>query len=233
MKKIYIPSEEELQKIQFYNGNIYKYLTVKAIEGILMDGIKFPPKGRLKGQFSYVKENPEITRGVCLLYPEELVYAPFTRLDFDLCKDIIYAEHKSENLDNIKFFDNAILDNHLIIGYVIDKLYEILKTNPRYRYDYENDNKLLDDIFNRKIALSKIHMNDILKKLFSIEPAYVIMLDNKIPFGIIESFLADAIDEYAARYHVMKSLGTEYIGKDILTNKDKNVKRLIRVMKQD
>ena len=233
MKKVYMPTTEELKIMASYNANIYKYLTVKAIEAIIIDGINYPHKGKLEHQFKYVKENPDIARGVCLLYPEEIKHSEIAKLDFELCKNIIFNKDKHNNLDDIRYFDDAILDNYLIFEYAINELYDTLSNNPKYRYTYLDDNKLLDDIFSNNISKEKaIYKNIVFQKLASIEPAYILKLGNNVPYGIIEKYYQEAINGYANRYYIDASLGTEFIGKDILTNKTEDVKRLVRTIHQ-
>ena len=233
MKKVYIPTENELKIMQSYNANIYKYMTVKAIEAIIIDGINYPRKGKLEHQFKYVKENPDIARGVCLLYPEEINYSEVAKFDFDLCKSIIFNRDKPNNLDNINYFDKTILDNYLIFEYVVAELYDNMHKNPKYRYTYKDNNKLLDDIFSNNIPFEKaIYKESIFIKLASLEPAYILKLGSSLPFGIIENYYKNAINEYAKRYHIDDTLGNEFISKDIISNKNDNVKRLVRTMKQ-
>ena len=93
--------------------------------------------------------------------------------------------------------------------------------------------KLLDDIF-----LGRVNNLDNIKYdekilLTSIEPAYVAkyyeyyssLLDGtKTP----DEVLRNSIFDYCNRYNVSNCLGSEYKGKDILTNQPTEVKRLIK-----
>ena len=66
MKKIYFPNMDKLHQIQSIVGgdNTYRYLLVKAIESLIVDGINYPNKGILKSAYKYIKENPDIVHSI-------------------------------------------------------------------------------------------------------------------------------------------------------------------------
>ena len=94
MKQVYVPTMDELYLIQdeVTGYNLYKYLLVKAIESLIMEGINLPNKGILKNAYKYLRENPEIAYAVCRLYPEEIKYSEYARNDMDLCEELITNE---------------------------------------------------------------------------------------------------------------------------------------------
>ena len=77
MKKVYIPTMDELYQMQdMTNGqSIYKYILIKAIESLVIDGVNYPNKGILKNAYKYLKENPDIAYAICRMYPSEIKYS--------------------------------------------------------------------------------------------------------------------------------------------------------------
>ena len=154
MKQVYIPTMDELYLIQdkVTGYNLYKYLLVKAVESLIMEGINLPNKGILKNAYKYLRENPEIAYAICRLYPEEIKYSEYAQNDIDLCEELITNEDLQErtiyNLDNLHHFENGlgVLSNREILITTAKLLSRELPKNPRYRFEYK-ENTLLDNIF--------------------------------------------------------------------------------------
>lgn len=223
-KRIYVPSKAELYQMQEYNANVYKYLVIKAIETIVMDGTILTHKGILKNEPKVIRENPDIARGVCYLCPGEIVYSEVAQIDLRLCQSLIYQELVNTSLDNIGLFSNSILTSPIIISDTIKKLIEILRANPQYRFAYKEPNELLDNIFSCCIDKYQVISPDVINMLCEIEPAYA------LKFLEPSSTLRKSIVAYGKRYALDISLGEEFYGKDILTNPSQDVKRLIRII---
>ena len=95
MKKIYIPTKEELLLIDSYNNvNTYKYLLVKVVEKLLAN-YKY-----INTMDNNLKDNKELCDSICYIYPEEINHS--NNYDKDLCSRIL-DKHPSKqvyNLDN-------------------------------------------------------------------------------------------------------------------------------------
>ena len=89
MKRVFIPSMNELYQMQDMKVNLYKYLLVKAIELITVQGVNHPGNGILKNTYSYLKEEPCIASAICSMYPEELKHSLIATADIDLCLNLI------------------------------------------------------------------------------------------------------------------------------------------------
>lgn len=253
MKKNFIPSMDELYQMQEMGANVYKYLLVKTIESLICYGINYPNAGILKSAYKYLSEDPEIARAICTLYPEEILYSEFARKDFELCMRLINSgESKTCGLDYLTKFDESILSNSTVLESTVLLLNKELSNNPRYRFEYvgcelqfarRGAGCLLNNIFERKITNKElIHMPEesrftVIKKLINIEPAYALSLFEEVYedcLGLKEtvrkSYLNTGIYNYANRYKITPSVGTQYVGKDILTNPTSNVKRLLKTI---
>jgi len=242
-KKVYIPTEEQLYQMQDMGANVYKYLLVKAIETLALDGVKYPPKGMLKNAYKYLRENPEIAYAICMMYPEEMIYSETAREDIDLALDIMEKEEDRTiyNLDNLVYFKNDVLNNCLVGEKTISILADKLSDNPKYRFEYKDIefvghdeknhpiliyNKLLNDIFGCRYGNPKFERDCIVKKLITIEPAYALRFEEQLKTDAV-GLLRTGVNDYARRYGVY-NVGYEYQNKDILTNPNEDVKRLVK-----
>ena len=250
MKKVYIPTMDELYQMQDITSghSMYKYILIKAIESLIIDGINYPNKGILKSAYKYLRENPDIAYAICKLYPEEIKYSEYAKNDINLCLDILNREPNLESniysLDNLSHFENGIgvLTNNGVIQTTANILSKELPNNPKYRFEYKQ-NTLLDDIFDRKIQVEDLAYT-FKKDFINIEPAYLLKLEpsklikmepnlrDSYINGQISKILFHAINDYANRYGIQYGLGREYYGQDILTNQDEQVKRLFKCIKE-
>ena len=244
MKKVYIPTMDELYQMQdMVTGyNLYKYILIKVIESLTMEGIIYPNKGMLKSTYKYLRENPEIAYAICRMYPEEIKYSESAQNDIRLCVDLIkdkFIQDKTiYRLDNLKHFEKGIgvLSNQRVIQDTANILATKLPQNPQYRFEYKQ-NTLLDNIFDCQIQTIDIN-NKSSYDFISIEPAYTIKLDGHQMINLIDKYgdesgiLKNSINKYAERYGITGRDGWEYRDKDILTNPDENVKRLLKCINQ-
>lgn len=243
MKKIYMPSDETLHKMQELDGDINTYLLIKAIETLIVDGVNYPSKGKLKNAYKYLRENPKIVRAICLLYSEEIRYSELAKYDIDLANWLINKTPNREiySLDNIGYFSHSIQYNYQFVKNVIDKLGEGLFYNPEYRFEYK-ESELLDDIFSTKILEAHdFGYSETIKKLPSIEPAYAVLLPyvtggnhDDVPEEIHRKILlSEGIKAYARRYGLGWYAEKNKDKKVDFDNPNEDTKRLIRCINHD
>lgn len=235
MRKIFMPSMDELYQMQEMGANVYKYLLVKAIEVLAVDGINYPNKGMLKSAYKYLREDPYIASAIGMMYPEEIKYSEVAKIDSALCLRLLKAKQNTKcSLDNLSRFEQLVLTNPTVLEYVISELSDELKVNPRYRFEYQY-NELLKMIFNREITSDNLmFLKHVVGCLLDIEPAYGLTLSSSY-FENDKydrpSSVCSAVNNYANTYGIPNYLGAEYLGKDILTHQSTEVKRLIRCIK--
>lgn len=227
MKKLYMPTMDELYSMQELGANVYKYLYAKAIEALVVEGVNYPNKGILKSSYTYLREDEAIAHGVCMMFPEEIAYSEVVKYDPVLCQRLISEEQSNlDRLDNLSHFSRSVLSNINIVREVIEVLARELKDNPKYRFTYK-DNALLDNIFARRTDGFFMWANfggEILESLSIIEPAYLV--DGR--FSCDGQEIQSSVDKYGARYDLPINFGMEYEDIDILSNQPAEVKRLIR-----
>lgn len=232
MKEMYVPTMDELYLMQDMGSNIYRYLVAKVVERLILEGVNTPAKGMLKSAYKYLRENYDVASAVCTLYPEEMQYSEILKYDPSFCLKLI-GEPKplDTSLDNLSYFDEGTLSNVSVMNKTITRLNKVLIDNPKYRFTYKQS-KLLDDIFLGRVNLDNIGYDEKML-LTSIEPAYLV----KYYQNYLKSFegtkdlkqvLEYGIFDFCYRYNVSNWLGSEYKGKDILTNQPTEVKRLIK-----
>lgn len=238
MKEVFMPSMDELYKMQDMGADIKLYLYAKAIEALCIEYNNFPRKGSiLKNEFKYIREDEKITQAVCMMYPREIEFSEVSKYNPILAKQLITRKEFRYiyRLDNISSFYTCASDN--LTPEAVDILSKELPNNPKYRFEYKQSklNSVLDDIFMGKINIDNmcLFMNteqrqQFISKLSRIEPYYIMQLidsENK------SSLLRLAVIEYINRY------GFNYISEgnkqeDILTNQTTEVKRLFRCIKR-
>ena len=241
MKKIYMPSDETLLKMQSLGGNIYKYLLIKVIESLIIKKLNNSNEGILKNTYKYLRENPNIARGICLLYPEEIKYSEIAQYDAYLAEQLIKKSIDKEiyNLDKLIYFKKIINENTQVIKTTIDVLDRHLSKNPEYRFEYQSNNGtegLLDSIFSTNIIDENIYWNQEMKeKLSRIEPAYAILLptigyqDDFLESTSRKELLRKGIAAYASRYGINNITSKEVD----LDKPDEDTKRLIKCIKNN
>jgi len=241
MKKVYVPTMDELYLMQdMVTGyNLYKYILIKVIETLIIDGINLKNKSILKNISKNLKEHSEIAYAICRLYPEEIKYSEYAQNDIKLCLSSINRKNDQNrviyNLDNLQYFENGVgvLTNNGVIQTTANILAKELPNNPRYRFEYKQSS-LLDDIFAREIPAQELAISS-KQDFINIEPAYVLITT---PNSVIPSSndkkiaLYHSINNYAERYGITGKDGRQYSNKDILTNPDEQVKRLLKCIKE-
>lgn len=238
MKEIFMPTMDELYKMQDMGGDIRLYLYAKAIESLCIEYANYPRKGTILGlEYRYIQENEIISHAICRMYPEEIKHSMPSQYDLDLAKYLIQRREPSQiyRLDNISNFSSCITDHQDIIDSVIQILSTELKENPKYRFEYRQS-QLLDSIFQGRIKARELHPGEselstnlfIRDYLSQIEPYYVLQSTSTLK----NTDLQKAIIAYINRYGFNYQLPKEPKKQDVLTNMQPEVKRLIKCIKR-
>lgn len=220
MKKVFIPTRDELYAMQDMGVNLLPYLYAKVVERLCIEYNNYPRRGSiLRDEYKYFREDDIISSSICKMYPSEIKYSTVSQYDIDLAMKLIREEEDfgAYKLDNLSLFSSSVNDNILIIREVIRILSEEISKNPKYRFEYR-DSKVLDDIFMGRIDFDLMPLNsEVLTCLSMIEPYY------GFKYGDLELFKKSMV-LYTSRY------GISYEGntRDILTNQNCEVKRLFR-----
>ena len=237
MKKIYMPSMDELYQMQDMGANVYKYLVAKLIESIAMMRTNSGKGDVLQDIYKYLRVDPNIVFPICLMYPGEIKNSEIAKSDVKLCLELLGKEPRTAcNFDILANFDSSVQTNNLVLRNVIIKLEEELRNNPRYRFEYRN-NILIDRILNRELTEANIKScrNEEILSLLKIEPTYWNIIHPTLwgtgtfsPAYVLRA----SVNCYADRYNIPSELGAEYCKQDILTNPDEEVKKLMRCIKK-
>ena len=238
MKKVYIPSDETLDKMQELAGAeyLYRYILAKAVESIVMN--KTLDKNLLEDETKSIREDYYIQKAICYLYPEQVAYSECMQMENSFALDLLKRQPSNiiYNIDNIRHFDPMTQYSYDVIKKVISILVQDLPKTPTYRFEYK-DNPLLDSIFGCEIDkviehfCSYVYYNG---EFIEIDPAYGILLPDKA-FICQEnriSLLQSGISRYHNRYGISSVIGNEYANQDILSNPDANVKKLMKCIKR-
>ena len=247
MKKVYIPTMDELYKMQdLSNGSFtYKYMLCKVIEALVMESKLEEGKSILEDTYRYFRENPQIVTAICRMYPEEITYSQYAMNDIELCRELIRGnigqDHSIYSLDNLIYFQNGlgVNTNYFVVKEAIEILAKKLPTNPQYRFEYKEPNSLLDDIFLCETSLYNFDSTTA-KNISIIEPINALRLDERLfeeykgnyLIKTLKGSYGQLIDQYSARYGMETKCFPEYFRQDILTEPDDNVKRLKRYLEQ-
>ena len=239
MKKVYIPSDETLDKMQELAGAeyLYRYILAKAVESIVMN--KPLDKNLLEDETKSIREDYYIQKAICYLYPEQVAYSEYLQMESSFALDLLKMQPSNiiYNIDSIRHFDPMILYSTDVVYKVVSMLSQELSNTPTYRFEYK-DNQLLDSIFGceidkliKKLYGSQIHYA---RDLIKIEPAYGVLLPDKYFASLVDrgASLLSGISGYRNRYGISSVIGNEYRNQDILSNPDANVKKLMKCIKR-
>ena len=237
MKKVFMPTMDELYQMQDKGADIKLYLYAKAIEALCIEYNNYYNKDSiLKYEFNYIKENEMISHAICQMYPKEIENSKVAEYDVNLAQKILNKSINNDiyRLDNLSRFSDCVIDNTIITSEVINILSKELKNNPKYRFEYIG-NKLLEDIFMGRINVREMYpfyesygIENKIQKLAQIEPYYAMQSNNKYNK---EYLLSSSVIDYINRYgfDFKQPIYSEVKeNKDILTNQTKEVKRLFR-----
>ena len=236
MKKILVPSMDELYKMQALGVNIYTYLLIKNIELLIADGTNYFAKGILNPDnvSKNILSDSDIVLPICKLYPEAVARLPIAYNDVGLCLNLMNERNEDSisELDNLSYFVNStgVLTNQIVIERAIEILANKLEGNPRYRFQYRTPNPILDSIFGGTITDMLFLPEKEKSNLTMIEPYYALLFENYRSEDEEKACLQNGMQLYRRRYGISANCGVEYQGVDILTNPDKKVKKLIRTI---
>lgn len=245
MKKVYIPSDETLEKMQELAGAeyLYGYILVKAVESIVMN--KSLDKNLLEDEAKSIREDYYIQKAICYLYPEQVAYSENMQMESNFAIDLLKKQPSNiiYNIDSIRHFDPMTLYSSNVVRKVIGLLTKELLNEPTYRFEYK-DNQLLDSIFGceldkirERLYCSPTYFRSelyFLSDLIKIEPAYGILLPDECFTSQVNraASLQSGIICYESRYDISKTIGNKYYNQDILSNPDTNVKKLMKCIKR-
>ena len=239
MKKVYIPTKEELLELQELSKNtkqIYQYIYTKTIEILVLEGVLSKEKGMLKVAYEKFKEYPEIAYAICKMYPSEIDKVEEAQYDINLCCEMLDGLKRQDDtikgLDEIlpRFENNyGVLSNRSVIDATSKKLVEHLPSYPQYRFEYK-PNSLLDNIFSCEIETNFISQTSV-SNFLAIDPIYVTKFSHYYLRNINKQMeIERALYRYTTRYGISDNVGREYYTKDIISNPDDKTKKLIRCL---
>ena len=232
MKKVYIPTEEELQQLNYLGIDTYKYLLSKTIETLIMEDIIYNETDMLDITYEQLSEFPELTYAISRIYPEKIASSVYARKDIELCRLLTSKLSRQDSsiyqLDTLSYFDGEsdVMSDIIVTQNTIKNLSEHLTSTPRYRFDYKEPNILLDNIFSCEIKAENIALN-LQQELLSIDPIYITKLGldldkEKRNYSQNKAFyLSRGLAKYTNRYHL------ENIDR---TNQQEKTKKLIRYL---
>lgn len=242
MRKIYMPTENELYQMQEVMGgeNMYAYLLAKAVEALIVNGLNNPAQGILRNADEDVKNDAEIVRAIGLLYPYEIEHSQLAMNDSKLCLNLLYGteDRSIYELDNLNRFYDEVNYDPKVVEKTISTLSDKLLDMPRYRFEYRQS-PLLESIFSCDQRIFDLGNPAV---LMGIEPGYslkpIIGDDIEATYNrkYKRSHLFQGMEKYCERYRIPspRYAGHQYeYETDILTDKDENVKRLIRTIYHD
>ena len=234
--KVYIPTMEELEKLQSLGVNVYNYIVTKVAETIIMED-RIYDEGNMIEILGYLGDHPEIIYAICKMYPELLSQSIITSKDVNLCRKLIGSISKEDKtiykLDDILMnMDESILFDEGIIKTTVGFLASNLPSCPKYRFDYLGPNDLLDSIFSCELPISKVS-TDSYVDLTLIDPIYSVKLELSSKDKKVQDVyfpVQRGMSVYTGRYGINEYVGSEYQNKDIINKPDENVKKLIKCL---
>lgn len=248
MKEVYIPTKNELLELQNLGINVYRYLLSKGMEALVMEDVIYGEKNMFETAYETLPEFREILPPLARMYPERIKESEKASTDIDLCQKMLKPLSRKNDfsiyqLDNLIYFnqDTKVLHDARIIKTVSSILEEELPSTPKYRFDYQEPNILLDDIFSCRIPLETLE-KDALDNLLAVDPIYAVkylsLPEEKRPHSVKGlAFLNDMA--YTITKNTLRYVGryglegiTEYRGKDIVNAPDAKVKKLVRYLEQ-
>lgn len=209
MKKIYMPTDKQLDVMYEMGADIHEYVVAKMIESLVVDGVNFKNKGMLRSAYDYLVNDPDVVRGVCYLYPEEISYSQLAESDIELLDALVNKSSSRNvyNLDNLSQFSSIVTNNIQVKKMVVDRLVSGLNERPEYRFEFR-ESELLHQIFACKLLDNMLVVDkDIVRYAAMIEPVYAlsdqVTLDSKERGKI----LIQGVDQYTNRYLIRDNLG--------------------------
>lgn len=233
MKKVYIPTMEELETLQKEGRDVYNYILAKVIETLIMEDTIYDEIDMCDTIYDEFEGNSAILYPICKMYPERINDSILSSTDIELRKRLIMSIRNEDSsiyrLDDYLFgVSQETLFDEGIVSATANQLVKGLSTCSKYRFSYRGPNDLLDCIFNCEIPLSQIPTNAY-DDFIMIDPVYFLKLGftgrkskkERNYFNTLER----AMIRYLSRYELMSF---PYQEKDIVNSPDESVKKLIR-----
>lgn len=232
MKKVYIPTEEELHKLENIGVNTYYYLLSKTIESIIMADVIYEEEDMFDVAYEEFSDYPQIIYSIAKMYPERIAESVRASNDMQLCKKIILTLVQNDRsiygLDQMKYFQEEVLRDKEVISLIIDTLSCKLHTSPRYRFEYNSPNEVLDKIFACEVDTESMD-EDTLGALSFIDPIYLAKTCDLIEDKEMAKKAKKSIIRYANIYGLNAHL-IEYLKPNILVENNEKIKRMIRCL---
>ena len=237
MKKVYIPTIDEMRYMQNMGVNIYQYLLSKTIESLVMTDVVYEEEDMFEVSYEELSSFPEIIYTIAKMYPERISTSEQASKDINLCRKLIPVIAKSNQsingLDYMRQFSDEVLANPKIINEIIQTLANNLQTSPRYRFEYQEPNNVLDNLFAREIP-KDIISNKVIDEIICLEPAYLTelseLLHKQKDAKEIPSIVMRGSTRYASRHDIDINPFSNNQNNDVLTNPNERVKKLLKVL---
>ena len=227
MKKVYIPTEEELHNLEKLGVNSYYYLITKTIESMIMADVIYEEEDMFEVAYDEFSDIPQIIYAIARMYPERIADSVKSANDVELCKKIIptLAQNNKSiyGLEKMSNFKEKILENPAVIAIIINTLVNQLPINPKYRFEYNGPNDTLDKIFNCELDTKNMDFST-LQTLATLDPIYLAKSKEVI---ILPEIAALAIQKYANIYGI-NAYGVRTTKFTSVVNNDDKIKKLTR-----
>lgn len=234
MKKVYIPTEEEIEKLNSVGVNTYNYLLSKVTETLIMKDVIYEDIDMFEYVYENLSEYPEILYSIARIYPDRISLSNIASKDINLLrmltKKIKNQDTSIYNLDYITQFSEELLEEPdlIVLKNVASVLADKLISTPRYRFEYKGPNILLDNIFTCELP-KNIDTTELLSYLMTIDPIYATKQDiscfyqtdkkNKtIPFELTRGM---------TQYNIRYGMETDIQDKNIKREKSKKLIRCL------
>ena len=258
MKKVYIPTEQELEQLQHIKGNVYQYMTSKVIETLIMEDVLYEEIDMFDVAYDEFAEFPEILYALGKMYPEIIRYNERASKDNNLWRiltqnlpsqdtSIYYLDHlvgyhsgisDNELTDKVDLLDGSIPFDKEVIANVARILASKLTSFPKYRFDYSRSEPcfLLDSIFSCELPSRYVDVKSF-EDFATIDPVYAVKLtrceyDKKdIAQQELLFVMTRSMVKYSGRYG-LDAYNNPYRGQNIISKPDAKVKKLLRHLEQ-
>jgi len=237
MKKVYIPTDYEMQQLKYLGFSPYYYLLAKTVETLIMEDIIYEDIDMFDYIYEDLTDIKEVLYSIAQIYPEKIASSEIAAKDIDLCRMLMqkishqrHIDNSIYQLDTLTYFnqESDIIKDSEIIKTVSSTLADRLTTNPRYRFEYKEPNALLDNIFSCELPYGNIN-SDTFGDLISIDPIYItkLGLDLELEKRKISQNKGLEITRGIARYK-----NRYYIEQADTSNQQQKIKKLMKCLEK-